>query len=82
MEVLWGIPHLEILCLEQSDYNSDEANATTTYGHIKEFLVTTCGYDHWNDLDKDHKQAIISRWQQVPYPDWDETIVKSYQKTD
>ena len=50
------------------------------YGHIKELLVNRFGCRHWNELDKDFKQAIISKWQVVPYPDWDETEVKPYRK--
>jgi hypothetical protein len=48
-----------------------------THGHIKDFLVKYCGYEHWNELDRDLKKALFTRWQNH-YPDWESTEIKSY----
>ena len=46
-----------------------------TYGHIKEWVSTTLGYDHWHQLPQHVKQLILSS-RHGSYPDWDETEVK------
>ena len=52
-----------------------------TYGHIKEFLIDQCGYNHWSELPLDLKSAILARSYQA-YPDWDQTEVKPYGQSD
>ena len=49
-----------------------------TYGHNKEFLSNICGYNHWNELPRENKKGILTRWQHMSYPDWDSVEVKSY----
>ena len=49
-----------------------------TYGHIKEFLVNYCEYDSWEELHMDMKPAIMEKWQDDPYPDWNKTEVMPF----
>ena len=51
-----------------------------TYGHIKEWISDTLGYDHWHMLPQHVKPYVMSNIRE-PYPDWEETEVKplSYQ---
>jgi hypothetical protein len=48
-----------------------------TYGHIKKFLMETCGYSHWTEIPLHVKEYILGNATSV-YPDWDECAVKPY----
>ena len=52
-----------------------------TYGHIKQFLMEQCGYNHWTELPLDLKKAIMARAHQT-YPDWNQTEVRPYGQHD
>lgn len=52
-----------------------------TYGHIKQFLIEQCGYNHWSELPLELKSAILARTHQA-YPDWDQTEVRAYGRDD
>ena len=49
-----------------------------THGHVKKFLQKVCGYDDWTDVPLLHRSGIFSLKPNGPYPDWDETEVKSF----
>ena len=46
-----------------------------TYGHIKEWLSDTLGYNHWIHLPQHLKGYILSSSGDM-YPDWDEIEIK------
>ena len=48
-----------------------------TYGHIKEWLIQTSGYNHWQELPQDLKPYILLS-RNASYPDWYETEVKPF----
>ena len=50
-------------------------DSVITYGHIKEWVSGTLGYEHWHQLPQHVKELILTK-RHGTYPDWDETEVK------
>ena len=46
-----------------------------TYGHIKQFFVEHCGYNHWSEIPLADKKGILTN-PISNYPDWEATQVK------
>ena len=46
-----------------------------TYGHIKQFFVEHCGYNHWSEIPLTDKKGILTNFN-ANYPDWEATQAK------
>ena len=60
------------------DYNTP-LDKMMTYGHIKQFLMDTCGYDGWHDVPTNLKGGVLTLTARGnDYPDWEETRIRNY----
>ena len=57
------------------DWNVPLASVIT-FGHIKKFLMETCGYSHWSEIPANVKDYIVGS--SSSYPEWDDCSVKPY----
>lgn len=71
---------VKLFASKQLEWNAP-MDTLMTHGHIKEFLIKFCGYNHWNELPQDCKKKLLYK-PMNPYPDWDSTEVPSYNGRD